>query len=225
MKDGFPRAARVALGDSQLRRNLGHATRTIRDKRARVVAEVADWEALRDAGAEIKARALRHLDVHLERLEESVQSAGGTVHWARDGAEACRIVADVVAVVPAALALRRGAHARPYLHRAVAVGDAQLVKLLLSFGANPNAIDDGGMTPLHRAASDGNAECAAALVAKGALNGVHFNSDDLDATFEQVRASGAEIVQEPTDQPWGTRDFAVRDPSGNLVRIDQPPAA
>ncbi|HVT71318.1 MAG TPA: VOC family protein [Trebonia sp.] len=65
----------------------------------------------------------------------------------------------------------------------------------------------------------------AALLAKGALNGVHFQADDLDATFEKVRASGAEIVQEPTEQFWGTRDFAVRDPSGNLVRIDQPPAA
>ena len=68
-------------------------------------------------------------------------------------------------------------------------------------------------------------EAVAALVAKGALNGVHFQTDDLDATFERVRASGAEIVQEPTEQFWGTRDFAVRDPSGNLVRIDQPPAA
>jgi len=65
----------------------------------------------------------------------------------------------------------------------------------------------------------------AALIAKGALNGVHFHSDDLDATFEKLKASEAEIVQEPTDQPWGTRDLAVRDPSGNLVRIDQPPAA
>jgi catechol 2,3-dioxygenase-like lactoylglutathione lyase family enzyme len=64
----------------------------------------------------------------------------------------------------------------------------------------------------------------AALLAKGALNGVHFHTDNLDAAFEQLRAAGAEIVQEPTDQPWGTRDFAVRDPSGNLVRIDQPPA-
>jgi catechol 2,3-dioxygenase-like lactoylglutathione lyase family enzyme len=64
-----------------------------------------------------------------------------------------------------------------------------------------------------------------ALIAKGALNGVHFHSDDLDATFAKVRDAGAEIVQEPTDQPWGTRDFAVRDPSGNLVRIDQPPAS
>jgi catechol 2,3-dioxygenase-like lactoylglutathione lyase family enzyme len=64
----------------------------------------------------------------------------------------------------------------------------------------------------------------AALIAKGALNGVHFHTDDLDATFAQLRASSAEIVQEPTDQPWGARDCAVRDPSGNLVRIDQPPA-
>jgi catechol 2,3-dioxygenase-like lactoylglutathione lyase family enzyme len=72
--------------------------------------------------------------------------------------------------------------------------------------------------------SPADSDAVAALVAKGALNGVHFRSDDLDATFETVRDAGAEIVQEPTEQPWGTRDFAVRDPSGNLVRIDQPPA-
>jgi catechol 2,3-dioxygenase-like lactoylglutathione lyase family enzyme len=72
--------------------------------------------------------------------------------------------------------------------------------------------------------SPADGEAVAGLVAKGALNGVHFHADDLDAAFEQVRAAGAEIVQEPTDQPWGTRDFAVRDPSGNLVRVDQPPA-
>jgi uncharacterized glyoxalase superfamily protein PhnB len=72
--------------------------------------------------------------------------------------------------------------------------------------------------------SPADQEALEALIAKGALNGVHFHSDDLDATFEQLKASGAEIVQEPTDQPWGTRDLAVRDPSGNLVRIDQPPA-
>jgi catechol 2,3-dioxygenase-like lactoylglutathione lyase family enzyme len=73
--------------------------------------------------------------------------------------------------------------------------------------------------------SPADRDAVAALVAKGALNGVHFRSDDLDASFEQVRDAGAEIVQEPTDQFWGTRDFAVRDPSGNLVRIDQPPAS
>jgi catechol 2,3-dioxygenase-like lactoylglutathione lyase family enzyme len=73
--------------------------------------------------------------------------------------------------------------------------------------------------------SPADQDAVAGLVAKGALNGVHFHSDDLDADFEQVREAGAEIVEEPTEQPWGTRDFAVRDPSGNLVRIDQPPAS
>lgn len=73
--------------------------------------------------------------------------------------------------------------------------------------------------------SPADQDAVAGLIAKGALNGVHFNSDDLDGTFEKLRASNAEIVQEPTDQPWGTRDLAVRDPAGNLVRIDQPPAA
>ncbi len=67
-------------------------------------------------------------------------------------------------------------------------------------------------------------EAIAGLLAKGALNGVHFHSDDLDACFQRLRGAGAEIVQEPADQPWGARDFAVRDPSGNLVRIDQPRA-
>jgi catechol 2,3-dioxygenase-like lactoylglutathione lyase family enzyme len=73
--------------------------------------------------------------------------------------------------------------------------------------------------------SPADGDAIAALLAKGALNGVHFRTDDLDATFEKVRASGADIVQEPTDQPWGARDCAVRDPSGNMVRIDQSPAA
>ena len=73
--------------------------------------------------------------------------------------------------------------------------------------------------------SPADQDALAGLIAKGALNGVHFHSDDLDASFEQARAAGAEVVQEPTDQPWGTRDFAVRDPSGNMIRIDQPPAA
>jgi catechol 2,3-dioxygenase-like lactoylglutathione lyase family enzyme len=73
--------------------------------------------------------------------------------------------------------------------------------------------------------SPGDGDALAALLAKGALNGVHFHTDDLDATFEKLRTSGAEIVQEPTEQPWGTRDCALRDPSGNLVRIDQLPGA
>ena len=72
--------------------------------------------------------------------------------------------------------------------------------------------------------SPADIDALSGLIAKGALNGVHLQTDDLEATFAKLRDSGAEIVQEPTEQPWGTRDFAVRDPSGNLVRIDQPPA-
>jgi catechol 2,3-dioxygenase-like lactoylglutathione lyase family enzyme len=74
------------------------------------------------------------------------------------------------------------------------------------------------------AGSPADGDAITALVAKGAMNGVHFHTDNLDATFDKIRAAGAEIVQEPTEQPWGTRDCAIRDPSGNLVRIDQPPA-
>ena len=73
--------------------------------------------------------------------------------------------------------------------------------------------------------SPADTDALAGLLAKGALNGVHFHTDDLDAVFAKLKASGAEIVQEPTDQPWGARDGAVRDPSGNLVRIDQKPKA
>jgi catechol 2,3-dioxygenase-like lactoylglutathione lyase family enzyme len=73
--------------------------------------------------------------------------------------------------------------------------------------------------------SPADTETMAALVAKGAMNGVHFHAADLDATFARLRDAGAEIVQEPADQPWGVRDGAVRDPSGNLVRIDQTTSA
>ncbi|HEX8997786.1 MAG TPA: LutB/LldF family L-lactate oxidation iron-sulfur protein [Ktedonobacterales bacterium] len=91
----FPDAAKVALADTQLRRNLSKATTTIRAKRGRVVAELPDWEALRAAGSEIKADVMRHLDRYLLQLEESVTRAGGVVHWARDAEEANAIVTRI----------------------------------------------------------------------------------------------------------------------------------
>jgi L-lactate dehydrogenase complex protein LldF len=92
----FPVAARKALADTQLRRNLAKATSTIRAKRARVVAELPDWEELREAGQAIKAHTLAHLDTYLEQLESQVTARGGTVHWARDALEANRIVTGLV---------------------------------------------------------------------------------------------------------------------------------
>ncbi|GAA1914758.1 LutB/LldF family L-lactate oxidation iron-sulfur protein [Streptomyces durmitorensis] len=92
----FPTAAREAVGNKTLRANLRHATHTIRDKRARAVAELDDWDQLREAGKRIKDETLRHLDRHLIQLEESVTAAGGTVHWAADADEANRIVTALV---------------------------------------------------------------------------------------------------------------------------------
>jgi L-lactate dehydrogenase complex protein LldF len=97
----FATSARAALADTQLRRNLAVATHTIQERRARVVGERPDWEALRDAGEAIKRRVLRHLDTYLVQFESAVEGAGGHVHWARDAAEARAIVSRLVAATGA----------------------------------------------------------------------------------------------------------------------------
>jgi len=74
----------------------------------------------------------------------------------------------------------------------------------------------------HAGRSQEDGDTIAALLAKGELRPLHFRTDDLDATFEQVAGvPGAEALQEPADQPWGVRDAAVRDPAGNFLRIEQ----
>ena len=59
------------------------------------------------------------------------------------------------------------------------------------------------------------------MMAKGTFASLMLATKDVDGTFEQLQARGAEIVQEPVDQPWGARDCAVRDPAGNLIRIQE----
>ena len=92
----FPKLAKEALKDQQLRSNLAHATTTIRDKRKRVVSELSDWEELRDAGAAIKDYVLGNLDTLVVELEKNVTHHGGVVHWARDAKEANDIVVALV---------------------------------------------------------------------------------------------------------------------------------
>jgi predicted enzyme related to lactoylglutathione lyase len=70
-------------------------------------------------------------------------------------------------------------------------------------------------------ASSADKQAMAELLAKGLLRGVIFSTDDCDATFERIRASGAEVLQEPVDQPYGVRDCAFRDPAGNMLRFSQ----
>jgi catechol 2,3-dioxygenase-like lactoylglutathione lyase family enzyme len=67
-----------------------------------------------------------------------------------------------------------------------------------------------------------DAQALRSLLAQGSLGGLVFTTDNVDGLFEQVRASGAEVMQEPMDQPYGVRDCAFRDPAGNMVRFNQP---
>ncbi|HUY17436.1 MAG TPA: VOC family protein [Acidimicrobiales bacterium] len=73
----------------------------------------------------------------------------------------------------------------------------------------------------HGGRSQTEGDALLTLVTQGSLQAAIFRTEDLDATFEKVRASGAEVLQEPASQPWGVRDCAFRDPSGNLVRIQE----
>jgi catechol 2,3-dioxygenase-like lactoylglutathione lyase family enzyme len=66
-----------------------------------------------------------------------------------------------------------------------------------------------------------DADAVLTLTAKGSMNGLIFESSDVDRDFEKVRAAGAEVLQEPITQPYGVRDCAFRDPSGNMIRFSQ----
>ena len=92
----FPMAARSMMGDTQLRKNVRHATDVIQAKRARVVGEMPDWQELREAGKQIRQHTMEHLDLYLELFEQNCTRAGGVVHWARDGAEARQIITALV---------------------------------------------------------------------------------------------------------------------------------
>jgi catechol 2,3-dioxygenase-like lactoylglutathione lyase family enzyme len=69
--------------------------------------------------------------------------------------------------------------------------------------------------------TDDERRTIAEMMAKGSYGRITFASPDLDGTFEQLRAADVDVVEEPTDQPYGVRDCAVRDPAGNLIRINQ----
>jgi L-lactate dehydrogenase complex protein LldF len=168
---GFPRAARAELANDQLRRNLAKATSTIRAKRATVVAELPDWQELRDAGAAIKARAMATLPEQLARLEERVAAAGGVVHWARDGEEACATVASI---------------AREH-------GASEVIKVK-SLATDEIGLNDG----LARAGVDAVETDLAELIVQLAgdtpshilVPAIHFNREEIAALFNRTIAAG-----------------------------------
>ena len=103
------------------------------------------------------------------------------------------------------------------------VGSGGFRWVTLGFAAQPGV--EIVLSEPHAGRSQADGDALQELLTKGVLPMIMFRSDDLEATFEKVEASGAEVLQEPIDQPWGPRDCAFRDPSGNMVRISQAPKA
>ncbi|UFS60927.1 VOC family protein [Subtercola endophyticus] len=95
----------------------------------------------------------------------------------------------------------------------------------LTIGSNDPSELQLVLSEPHAGRSQADGDALQELLTKGSLPILVFTTDDVDATFEKVRASGAEVLQEPIQQPWGPKDCAFRDPSGNTVRIGQRPAA
>ncbi len=91
----FPIVAAEAVHNTQMRRNVRHATEVIQLKRARVVAERPDWEALRESGKQIRRHTIENLDTYLLNFERACTAAGGQVHWARSAAEACALAVEL----------------------------------------------------------------------------------------------------------------------------------
>ncbi|MHA2787961.1 lactate utilization protein B [Corynebacterium sp. S7] len=92
----FPESAKHELKNTQMRKNIGHATHSIRNKRGHVVSELPDWEQLRDAGSALKERTMAQLPELLEEFERNFTARGGHVHWARDAVEANEIITKLV---------------------------------------------------------------------------------------------------------------------------------
>jgi L-lactate dehydrogenase complex protein LldF len=92
----FPAAALTVLRNSQLRKNVAHATDVIQGKRNRLVAEKTDWQELRSAASAVRTHVLENLGHYLEQFEERCTAAGGVVHWAKDAAEARAIILEIL---------------------------------------------------------------------------------------------------------------------------------
>jgi L-lactate dehydrogenase complex protein LldF len=182
----FPQAARVELGKPQLRANLRHATHTIRDKRLRVVAELDDWEALRTAGAAIKADVRRRLPELLVQFEAAAIGAGAQVHWARDAADACRIVTDLTR----------------------AAGATELVKVksmaTQEIGLN-EALDVGGIAAYETDLAELIVQMAGDTPSHILVPAIHYNRTEIRDIFRREMADAPDGL---TDEPAALAEAA-----------------
>jgi len=185
----FPAAAKAALANTQLRRNLTKATTTIRAKRARVVEELTDWEELRAAGAAIKDETLRHLDHYLLQLEGAVTRAGGRVHWARDAAEANTIIARLV----------REAGAK----RVVKVKSLTTDEIQLN-----DALASAGITAVETDLAELIIQLAHEPSSHLLVPAIHKNRSEIRDLFRRTIARGQDLSDEPRALAGAARLFA-----------------
>ncbi|HNU07377.1 MAG TPA: LUD domain-containing protein, partial [Pyrinomonadaceae bacterium] len=94
--ENFDRNARLALRDEQLRGALDNLANTFGERRLSAIGSVDNWEALREKARKIKDETLRNLDSKLEQFTKNAEKAGAQIHWAVDGAEACKIILGLI---------------------------------------------------------------------------------------------------------------------------------
>ena len=184
---GFSKAAGEALQDQQLRRNVRHATDVIRGKRAAVVDEMADWQALRESGRQIKAHVLRHLDEYLARFESRCIAAGGHVHWARDADEANRIVVEII--------------------RSHGEDEVIKVKTMTSDETRLNvALEAAGIRPYETDLADLIIQLGGDRPSHIVVPALHRNRNEIREIFERTMGIG-ELGHEPEDLARAARQF------------------
>ncbi|KIU15302.1 LutB/LldF family L-lactate oxidation iron-sulfur protein [Mycolicibacterium llatzerense] len=177
-EQSFPQAARTALTDPQLRHNLGHATATIRAKRLAAVAECDDWEQLRAAGSALKQDVLARLPELLEELEANVTARGGTVHWARDGLEANRIVAELI--------------------RATGSDEVVKVKSMATQEIGLNEyLEDQGIAPIETDLAELIVQLGHDKPSHILVPAIHRNRAEIRAIFEREMPGAGELTDEP----------------------------
>jgi L-lactate dehydrogenase complex protein LldF len=183
----FPSLAHKALRDTQLRRNIRKATTTIRARTARVTAELPDWQALRDAGAAVKAATMRDLDTHLLQLEVSVTAAGGIVHWARDAEEAREIILNIA---------RRHEARRVIKIKSITTDEIEL---------NP-ALSAAGIDPVETDLADMIVQLAGEKPSHILVPAIHKNRAEIKELFEQKFGQGR-LSDVPTDLTAAARRY------------------
>jgi L-lactate dehydrogenase complex protein LldF len=183
----FPALAHAELRNAQMRRNIRKATSTIRARTARVSAELPDWEQLRDAGAAIKAAAMRDLDTHLLKLEQMVQAAGGTVHWARDAEEAREIIIGIA---------RRHKASRVIKIKSMTTDEIDLNPAMIAAGIDPIETDLADM--IVQLAQDTPSHIL--------VPAIHRNRAEIQALFEAKFGQG-KLTDRPTDLTAAARAY------------------